>query len=166
MRIWLTTDTHFGHDKMMEYCGRPKGFEDKILKHFDLIGDNDLLIHLGDICIGSDTEWHKLLSMFRFKKWLLFGNHDRKSLSWYMTHGWDFAGREIKFKMFGEKILLSHIPVKDDGWYTVNIHGHFHNQGHRRDEPEMVEIKNDKHKLLAIENTGLKPILLETLLRA
>mgnify|MGYP001559594400 CR=1 FL=1 len=25
--IWITTDTHFGHRNMEQYCGRPKDFE-------------------------------------------------------------------------------------------------------------------------------------------
>ena len=59
MKYWVTTDTHFGHDKMMEYCGRPKGFEDLIFKyHSEIIKKDDVLVHLGDFCIYNDEKWH------------------------------------------------------------------------------------------------------------
>ena len=59
-RIWIITDTHFNHDKMPLYCGRPVGFEEIIIKNLvRLIRPIDILIHLGDFCIGKDEEWHK-----------------------------------------------------------------------------------------------------------
>ena len=58
MRIWLTTDTHFGHSKMVEYCGRPENFSDRILENFKVIKEHDILLHLGDFCIGNELMWH------------------------------------------------------------------------------------------------------------
>ena len=161
MKHWITTDTHFNHvEQMMDYAKRPKDYEERILSGFKRLKANDVLIHLGDICIGEDVKWHNELSTFPFKKWLVRGNHDNQSISWYMEHGWDFVADRIWFKMFGKEILFSHFPIADCG-YDVNIHGHFHNTTNREREPQFLGIMNNKHRLIAVENLEYKPISLE-----
>ena len=153
MNYWLITDTHFGHDKMYKFCDRPEDFEEKILKNIERnVHHEDILIHLGDICWGNDAEWHeKLMKHAGCKRWLVRGNHDSKSYSWYVKHGWDFVAERITFKMFGKEIAFSHMPLADDG-YDLNIHGHFHNSDHRRHEPGLLAIKNEKQKLIMMEH--------------
>lgn len=168
MKIWLTTDTHFGHDKMIEFCGRPTDFSDQILNNLSkLVKEDSLLIHLGDVCIGNDQKWHDALSdsMPSVSKILIRGNHDKKSDQWYMSNGWRFVCESIQNTYFGENILLSHFPINDIG-YDLNIHGHFHNSDHIRHEPELLKVKNDKQMLLAIEHTQLMPVLLEKFIQS
>ena len=164
---------------MIEYCNRPKGFEQIILNNLSkTINSNDnLLIHLGDFCIGEDAKWHNIiLSSLPCKKWLIRGNHDRKSNNWYFTHGWDFIAEQFLDTYFGKKILFSHTPQKDVGNFDLNIHGHFHNNLHRllegryviegEKERNEIDLANltPKHKLLAIENTNYQPVLLKSFL--
>lgn len=173
-RYWLTTDTHLGHKQMIEYCGRPEGFEQIILDNLKkVLLPSDVLIHLGDVCIGSDEKWNKELLSLPGKKWLIKGNHDNKSNSWYLRQGWDFVGNTISDIFFGKKIVLSHAPVKVEEDIDLMIHGHFHNTLHRLLEKQWVspdeEKRNEKdlgnltpkHKLLAIEYTNLEPVLLK-----
>ena len=162
MKIYLTTDTHLGHDRMTEYCGRVRGFESEILLHFRVMPRNSILIHLGDICIGEDEKWHSVLelSTMRCKRRILVrGNHDHKSDQWYLDHGWDFVCEQFTNDYFGKKILFSHKPMIVPADVDFNIHGHFHNSTHRT--PEFEDIYCEKHLLLAIENTDLKPVSLE-----
>jgi calcineurin-like phosphoesterase family protein len=59
MKFWITADFHMGHALMAEYCGRPAGYEWKILKALaNNIKPEDILIHLGDICWHDDEKWH------------------------------------------------------------------------------------------------------------
>lgn len=165
MKTFIITDTHFNHQKLVELCGRPQN-------HTELIGGNllkmnfteqDILIHLGDVCIGRDAEAHdKYIKPLKCKKWLVLGNHDRKSRNWYLNHGWDWVGYQFSDSFFGKKILFSHIPLSnwESNGFDFNIHGHFHNNDHH---PELRNT-DGKHLLLAIENTFYKPILLETFL--
>jgi calcineurin-like phosphoesterase family protein len=161
MKIWLTTDTHFNHALLVDIGARPRGFEQPIMRGLSRIPAGDVLIHLGDICIGGDDGVHAMLASLPFKKWLVRGNHDHKSWSWYMAHGWDFVGDTVSLELFGKDILLSHMPQPDTG-YDLNIHGHFHNTDHHRWEPELISVLNDKQVLLAIENTNYQPVPLET----
>lgn len=166
MSIYLITDTHFNHkEAMCNWCGRPDNYEDLIFKSFLQLKENDILIHLGDICIGGDEYWHEKLSGIKCKKWLIKGNHDRKSNTWYLNHGWDFVCDQFRDKYFGKLIMFSHKPVVWDGEYDINIHGHFHNSDHRRNEPELMAIKNGYQKLLAVEYTEYKIVSLEKFIK-
>lgn len=158
MNIWITTDTHFNHKKMYEQWKiRPADFESKIFKGFLSIPESDLLIHLGDICIGKDEEMHqKYIVPLKCKKWLIRGNHDNKSNNWYLEHGWDFVGYHLIDKYFGLKLLFSHIPTPLNG-QDFNVHGHLHDRTHRPDE----EMNDSKHLLRSLELQGYAPITLE-----
>lgn len=163
-RIWVIADTHLGHDNLREYCGRPRGFNELILKRLSSsLHRGDTLIHLGDICIGDDLAWNLNLMNCKHTECrfiLVRGNHDHKSNIWYMDKGWDFVCDSFTLTAYGKKILFSHIPQKDIG-YDLNIHGHFHNSHHRDHEPELVKIKNDKQWLFCLEDTGYNPVLLK-----
>lgn len=175
--IWITTDTHFGHDKLVEYSSRPENFSELVMENLKKnIQKGDILIHLGDICIGNDEQWHARLfgNLPKITRILCKGNHDNKSNSWYLDHGWDFVCESFTDEFFGIKVSFSHEPI--DGVKNINIHGHFHNNLHRLLEGKYVvegeKERNEKvlailtknHKLLAIENTKYKPVLLQDFL--
>lgn len=154
-KTWVITDTHFNHDAMVPYCGRPENHTEIILKNWRMAtSPNDVTIHLGDVIIGRDSELKGMLEQVAGKKFLVMGNHDKKTKGWYMRNGFDFVGDGLTWR----DIYFSHIPVETlpDGC-TINVHGHFHN--------------NENHdgtiyshsKLLAIEYTEYKPVLFESL---
>ena len=164
MNIWLTTDTHFNHQNMIEYCGRPKGYEKKIEKGLHQIPPEDLLIHLGDVAWhDQETAHNRYIVPLRGKKWLIKGNHDKQSNQWYINHGWDFVAQQIIDRYFGKIVVLSHLPIEDRG-YDLNIHGHFHNAEKDKYEPYLLAIKNNKQKLLALEYTNYLPVTLKSLI--
>lgn len=162
MKYWITTDTHLSHYRMIEF-GRPNDFEDRIFKSFSPLERNDVLIHLGDVCIGRDDYNHKrLLDAIPCKKWLIRGNHDRKSNSWYMSRGWDFMGDRIVLRYGGKNILFSHTPLAFDENIDLNIHGHLHDNTHR--DSDFDKVRTDKHILIALEKNNYQLTLLDSLL--
>lgn len=159
--FWIIADTHFGHKRIHEMCDRPIGFEQLILDNIrKTIQDNDVIIHLGDFCL-ADTEYYhdEFVNNCPGKKWLVLGNHDRKTMSWYLNKGWDFVGSEILLEIHGKKISLSHKPLKNHFRYRydLNIHGHLHNSGHRPNDYD-----DDKHVLVMCEHE-YKPVNLRAL---
>lgn len=160
-RIWLIADTHFNHPQMIRDCGRPHDFEERIWKELSGIPEQDILVHLGDICIGEDKNIHDRLRQYKFTKILVKGNHDNKSNNWYLNHGWDFVCKQFTDRYFKKRILFSHEPRAEEENYDLNIHAHFHNISEAYHEEELVAVKNDKQKLLALEYIGYNPILLE-----
>ena len=164
MRWWITTDTHFNHEAIKKYCDRPDDCEKRILKGFEVIKSQDILIHLGDICIGNDAEVHERhINPIKCRKILVRGNHDRKSTTWYLTHGWDFVCEKFSLKRCDKQILFSHWPLVWDGYYDINFHGHFHNANHRRYEAERKEdMLSSGQRLLALEYNHYQLFNLDT----
>jgi calcineurin-like phosphoesterase family protein len=82
MNYWLISDTHFAHEKLDAWGGREGDWQDKLWRGIRSIPSEDVLIHLGDVCIGDDVDVHAMLSRASCKKVLVRGNHDKKSVSW------------------------------------------------------------------------------------
>lgn len=123
------------------------------------LSEEDTLIHLGDVCMGKDAEVHKVnIAPIKAKKILVRGNHDHKTNSWYLDHGWDFVCRSFYDKYFGLKILFTHEPRAWDGLFEVNIHGHLHDLSHRPDE-----VGNSMNHLMSLEREGYIPIPLRSI---
>jgi len=166
MKIYLITDTHFNHKKVIEYCGRPDNYEQLLFSTMKNVPENGVLLHLGDICIGKDVEVHeKYIKPLKCKKWLIRGNHDRKSYNWYYEHGWDVVTDGMLLTVAKKQVLLTHTP-RPIGKFDLNIHGHFHNSTHRMEDPgktaryKLSDI-GKKHKLLAVEYTNYQVVPLE-----
>lgn len=163
MNYWLLTDTHFNHtEKMIRDCGRPIDYEARLLRTASQIPADDVLIHLGDVAMGKESEWNEaFLKACRAKRKILIrGNHDAKSDSWYLEKGWDFVSEGIQMRKWGKRILLTHIPQKDDGSFDVNVHGHLHNRTHR-----IIDNLSPKCRLLSMEDTKCQAVNLETFIR-
>ena len=160
INYYVIADTHFNHWEMQKLCNRPEDFEDKIHSQLMKLSANDVLIHLGDICIGKDSEMHeKYIKPLWCRKILVRGNHDEKTNTWYLRNGWDFVCESIVDNMFGKKILFSHKPISYDNNYDINIHGHLHNTPHR--DGEYLLTKNYKQRLYACEDFHYKPMLVK-----
>ena len=141
MKYWVMSDWHLGHTaKMVEYCGRPWDYNDRILKSMEAISSEDCLIFLGDVCIGRDDYWNSTLPT-HFKKVLVKGNHDRKSCSWYMNHGWDMVVDSFTLNMYGKKLIFSHVPLEEVPEGYLNIHGHCHNDDRYVLTPDKILVK-------------------------
>lgn len=164
MNYYITSD--IGHNKLIDYCSRPSNFSEKIIKNHDnIIKENDILIHLGDICIGNDKLWHeRFFENLKCKKWLVKGNHDRNTNTWYISNGWDMICDSLHLNIFGCKILFTHIPVNEEILNCMNIdyniHGHLHDNDHRKDETNSL---TNKHILVKLEH-NYSPINVKNLL--
>lgn len=166
-RIFIISDMHLGHEELSADGLRPIGFSEKIISNLGkLLNPSDLLIDLGDVCWKDYDLWFLRLGFISCKRWLVRGNHDKKSVSYYVDHGYDMVCDGFRLEMFGKKIFFSHMPVKEDGWYDLNIHGHFHDFGTdrvREVEPELYNILTPKHKLISLEESHYQAIKLQTL---
>ena len=166
MNYWLISDTHFNHQRLEEWGDRAGDWQERIWKGIQAIPPQDILIHLGDICIGDDAEVHgKLLVSNPRKKVLVLGNHDKKSKQWYQEHGWDFVCDGLELIYMGYYLWLSHRPQPEFGHITQNIHGHTHGNMHRSEE-YVGWYDNRYHKDISPELVGFTPIRLDTLIKS
>ena len=65
MKVWVVADTHFGHWALAEeYGARPPDFEARILAAWNrAISSADLVIHLGDVIVGTPGDWRSICLM-------------------------------------------------------------------------------------------------------
>jgi calcineurin-like phosphoesterase family protein len=150
---------------MVSNYHRPDNYEKLLEKSLNRLTENDILIFLGDFCIGRDELMHnKYLVPLKCKKILVLGNHDHKSDSWYYNHGWDFVCRSFSGKYFGKKILFSHIPkLYNLEEYDMNIHGHLHDNRHRGNNEDFI-FQGRTMKLISMEFSDYQLISLKSLL--
>ena len=159
--IVVTSDTHFFHENVIESCGRPTNHDELMKRSFLSLQETKTLVHLGDIAMNESWRAHEeVISRIKCRKILVRGNHDDKSYSWYLSHGWDFVCEQFSLDMFGKKITFSHRPLPWDGFFDLNIHGHLHNLGHREKERALTR---HWHILVNVEDYEYRPVSLRKL---
>ena len=114
-RIFLIADTHFGDENIRLYEERPFPDTDTMDREMirrwnSVVGDNDLVYHLGDFCSGGQDRCRELLSQLKGRKRLLIGNHD----AYLTTQQWRDLGFEECYDLpviLKEFFILSHAPL-------------------------------------------------------
>lgn len=165
MNYWIISDTHFNHTKLEQWGGRSGDWQLNLWDGLFKIPKEDILIHLGDICIGEDEVIHQNITALKCKKILVKGNHDNKSNKWYMEHGWDFVCDSFELIFHGHYIHFTHKPAIQQGHNTVNIHGHTHGTLHPS-EDYVHSYDRSYNKDISPEIVGFKPLRLDTFIKS
>lgn len=122
-----------------------------------VVQGDDLVIHLGDVVLSNKTKYFaELIKQLNGRKILVRGNHDRKSIHWYLTHGFDFVCDNFSIG----HIIFTHRPIPKGEFlampkYKLNIHGH----NHQRKELDVRIYKN-----ISVERTNYFPVKLDKIL--
>lgn len=167
MNYWLVSDTHFNHKKLEEWGGRSGDWQEQLWAGLKAIPATDMLIHLGDICIGNDSEVHQKFfeATSHIKQVVLVrGNHDKASVDKYYSWGWDLVVDGLELVYQGHYLHLTHRPARPQGNTTWNIHGHTHGNMHRSEE--YIDFYSKEYHIdISPELIGYKPVRLDTLLK-
>ncbi len=86
MTTWITSDTHFWHTKVLDYCPNTRPFDDAAAMNEALIDNwnslikpKDTVYHLGDVAFHKSADAvADLLNHLHGRKILICGNHDFK----------------------------------------------------------------------------------------
>ncbi len=159
--IFFTSDTHFAHANIIEYCGRP--FPDVEVMNRTMIErwnarvrPSDTVYHLGDFAFGPADNIGFFLSYLNGKKILIVGNHDR-SVPRMRKFAFEAVADHWHIDMNDLQLLLTHKPVRESMEhppFTFNLHGHVHGTYARR----------GKHINVGVDVRGFEPKTLEELL--
>ena len=65
-KVFFTSDTHFYHGNIIRFCNRPfkdvEMMNETIISNWNnTVGQDDIVFHLGDFCLGGSAEWTKIL---------------------------------------------------------------------------------------------------------
>lgn len=71
-RVWFTSDTHFYHTNIIDFCRRPfesiEEMNETLIANWNkVVGTNDIVFHLGDFCLGDSTKWNGILDRLNGK---------------------------------------------------------------------------------------------------
>lgn len=82
--IWFTSDTHFGHARIVDLSSRPFKDVDEMNEAMvhnwnSVVGHDDTVYHLGDAVMGDFAKNIKIIGRLNGIKVLIPGNHDRVS---------------------------------------------------------------------------------------
>lgn len=166
MKVYLISDTHFNHANIATYCDRPENFTEIIIKRWrEVVKNDDMVIHLGDVFIGKTEGWDAIYPELTGHKTLIRGNHDdKRSPTWWLTHGFESVNDAMVFR----RCWLTHKPAESlPPGCTLNIHGHLHNtwDGFNADalvgpDAEFLKthLKHGWQRLFAVEYTDYRPV--------
>lgn len=167
--IFLTSDTHFGHDR--EFIWGPRGFmssqehDETVIKNWnETVGSDDIVYHLGDLMLGDNVHGIECVKRLNGHIKLIRGNHDTdarwklyKTLPNVELIGWADV---IKYKKY--QFYLSHHPTLTSNldkaphlrMHLINLFGHTHQQTKFHDGiPFMFHV--------GLDSNGNKPISLD-----
>lgn len=138
VNAWFTSDLHFFHKNVIEYCNRPWSFEEQteqlIERWNSRVGVMDNAYHLGDFAFASFKQIDKVVEIIKQLHGVIHfikGNHcddrmwrairDRNiaHVAWIK----DYA----EVRVDGQKVILCHYPF--EMWNGAH-HGSWHLHGH------------------------------------
>ena len=181
MNLWLTSDSHFSHAKMMTFdvptedpCGPDCNAACRIyrqhtrkLRTFSSVEEMDetLVNRWNAVVKPSDHVWHlgdvalkkphlAIVRRLNGHKRLVPGNHDIFDVRDYIKAGFEkIAGMRI---FDGYNILCTHIPVHpgSKARFRANVHGHTHN----------ASLADPWYVNVSVEVTDYTPVALETIM--
>lgn len=162
--LYFTSDTHFNHKNIINYCGRPYGsvkeMNEAIIENWNnLITPDDEVYHLGDIGFGNYKDVIKCISQLNGKIHLIKGNHDHTNLIKDLLNQNLIMSCDL-YKMInveGYDLFMCHFPMyswtnKERGSYM--LHGHLHTLN------DTLPITPD-HYDVGVDKNDMKPVSFE-----
>ena len=175
MRTFFTSDTHFGHKNIIDFCDRPfintVDMREKLIQNWNsVVRKDDTVYHLGDFAYKASPQYIiEILERLNGDIHLIIGNHDGQTLKAHsicnrFTSISDYGqitiqDDEMKYKE--QIIILSHYPFitwnhKERG--SWQLFGHVHNRK-VTDNPAQLDVGVDSHSYHPIDYKTVKTLI-------
>lgn len=137
---YFTADTHFFHQNIISYCGRP--FKDakqmnQVIKDNwnEIVKDDDTIYVLGDLSTWYNIDVSQVAHFVRKlngRKILILGNHDKFEPFDYVDMGFESVHTHLYLEDL--KVHLTHDPansvlIPHSKWLCGHVHGLFKSVG-------------------------------------
>ena len=131
-KLFLTSDSHYGHYHICKYCHRPfqsrSEMDQTLIKNWNAVVPEDgIVVHCGDFMLPHNEdikEYNKYLNQLHGRVLLLRGNHDIASLDW-VSDKLIAVRDQAMIVVDGVKIFAQHYPCAAfNGDY--HVYGHIH----------------------------------------
>lgn len=159
-KIFLTSDTHFGHDR--EFVWKVRGYESvqamnlaQVQKWNEVIEDEDDVYALGDLMLGDPSNI-EFIKQLKGKIHIVLGNHDtanREKMYRELSNVVEVAEVGIRLKYKKHHFVLTHYPMMTGNLekeslkqMSLNLYGHTHQTSNfYNDMPFMYHVGVDSH---------------------
>ena len=144
VKKFYISDTHLMHERILAMQPRPFATIDEHDEHIikcwnSVVGDNDIVYHLGDFSMQLSNQADKVawyFSRLKGRKFLIMGNHDidedghlhptLEALGWEERPEWLKATNDG-----GHRLVLAHYAQREWQWKTKGGY-HFYGHAHGR----------------------------------
>ena len=155
--VFFTADSHFGHkmlvkDKLRPFDSIEEMDEAMIDRWNELVGNHDVVYHLGDLSFHPTLETVKIIGRLNGQIRLVKGNHDHykglvtQNFQWYMTY---YEIKKLEGATLAHKIVLCHYPFETwNGCHhgTWHLHGHSHGSLNTRPNIRRLDVCVEDHE--------------------
>ena len=132
--IWFTADTHFCHENIVRFSARPfkdaaEMNEELIRRWNETVPEDGIVFHLGDFCLGNNSQWNDIMYRLNGKIYLILGNHDFRNIKESFMYRFEMVTQQMTIRVGGQSIILNHNPfLCYGGSYrdTWQLFGHVH----------------------------------------
>lgn len=141
--VYFTSDTHWGHKNIIDYCARPFGsveeMNEALIDNWNsTVPENGIVFHLGDFAFGGSQLWNDTLNRLNGHIYLVRGNHENKNLREGYYQKLELIVPQMQIEIDGKSVYLNHYPFLCYGGSERGVwalHGHVHtskfkNTGH------------------------------------
>lgn len=179
METFFTSDTHFGHKKIIEHCARPfksvEEMNEAIINRWNsVVNPKDLIYVLGDFSFVGVNHTKEILKCLNGFKVLIRGNHDHNFKSFEKADelGFDAMFYEANIELGPHRVILSHYPYRDDRTVDARyvdrrpkdnglwlLHGHVHEFWKIRPESREINVGVDVWNFTPVNSKVLEEII-------
>jgi len=154
--IWFTSDTHFFHRNVIEYCQRPwanvQEMNAGLISNWNArVKPNERVYVLGDFCFGGNTRAREILSQLNGHKILIRGNHDQPAHK-MIAAGFSEVYENERIELpNGQSVLLSHFPfhpdsLNDEDYWRIYEHDQRYTHKRIMDDRESILLHGHVHQ--------------------
>lgn len=154
MKYFFTSDEHYGHDNIIQYCSRPfsntqEMDEEMIKRHNSVVTNKDIVIHAGDFTLRNTKEGENYLRRLNGEHIFIRGSHDK----WR-----EYLPYVIEKKIDGMYVVVCHYAMRTwpkMHYDSIQLFGHSHGT--------LPAIKNQLD--IGVDSNDFYPITLEQIMK-
>src|SRR5271157_4478258 len=128
---WFTSDQHFNHSRIIQYCHRPflsvEEMNETIIENFNkVVKSKDEVYHLGDFCFDKN-DMKYFLNRLNGSHKLILGNHDPKQFDKTL---FEWVKDTKMIQVNNQNIFMSHYAHRvwpQSHYGSWHLYGHSHN---------------------------------------
>lgn len=164
MKTYITSDLHFGHKNIMNFCPVTRErfrkdvayMNEAMVKEWnEIVEPEDTVYILGDVAFMSGSDAGRIVNRLNGRKILIEGNHDRKTLQdATFRNAFAEVHKYLDVNYNGTKCVMFHYPIAEwDQMHrgSVHFHGHLHGNESGMEKFRCIDVGMDATGWIVLE---------------